>query len=95
MVTNRSVPCNVILPHGAYQNVADANAWLSRVLGFTEYDRVKAAGGKIVEALQETIYGERQYGVEDLKGHCWLFSHHIRDMSSEEWGASLWRQPVS
>ena len=51
------------------------------------YARTKAAGAKIVEELQETIYGERQYGVEDLDGHHWLFSQHARDVSPEEWGA--------
>jgi uncharacterized glyoxalase superfamily protein PhnB len=43
------------------------------------YEKTKGAGAKIVEDLNETIYGERQYGVEDLKGHHWLFSTHARD----------------
>src|SRR6266849_3110766 len=51
------------------------------------FQRAKAAGAKIVEELNETIYGERQYGVEDLDGHHWLFSRHARDVSPEEWGA--------
>jgi uncharacterized glyoxalase superfamily protein PhnB len=33
----------------------------------------------------ETEYGERQYGVEDLAGHHWLFSQHARDVSADEW----------
>ncbi len=49
--------------------------------------RTKSADAKIVEDLNETIYGERQYGVEDLEGHHWLFSRHARDVSPEEWGA--------
>ena len=53
------------------------------------YERTKAAGGKIFEELQETCYGERQYGVEDLEGHRWLFSQHARDVSPEEWGAAI------
>ena len=32
------------------------------------YARAKAAGAKMVEELHETMYGERQYGVEDLDG---------------------------
>jgi uncharacterized glyoxalase superfamily protein PhnB len=51
------------------------------------YARSKAAGAKIFEELHETIYGERQYGVEDLEGHRWLFSRHARDVNPEEWGA--------
>lgn len=53
------------------------------------YERVKEAGARIVEALQETEYGERQYGAEDLDGHLWIFSQHARDVSPEEWGAKV------
>ena len=55
------------------------------------FARTKAAGATIVEDLHETEYGERQYGVEDLDGHHWLFSRHARDVSPEEWGAKLAR----
>jgi uncharacterized glyoxalase superfamily protein PhnB len=51
------------------------------------YAKVKAAGAKIVEDLNETCYGERQYVVEDLEGHRWLFSQHVRDVDPSEWGA--------
>jgi uncharacterized glyoxalase superfamily protein PhnB len=51
--------------------------------------RTKSAGAVIVEDLHETEYGELQYGVEDLDGHHWLFSRHARDMSPEQWGASV------
>ena len=53
------------------------------------FARTKAAGAKIVEDLHETEYGERQYGVEDLEGHHWLFSRHARDVSPDEWGATI------
>ncbi|MDR3702548.1 MAG: VOC family protein [Candidatus Sulfopaludibacter sp.] len=53
------------------------------------YRRSLAAGAKIVEELHETVYGELQYGVEDLAGHHWLFSRHARDVSPEAWGATL------
>jgi uncharacterized glyoxalase superfamily protein PhnB len=142
---NRSVPCETVLPHVTYQNVADAVAWLARNFGFIEhyrygppgepsgaqvhlgnacimlgaagsdsatpaqlgrrtqmltvfvddvdahFARTKTAGAKIVEELQETCYGERQYGVEDLDGHKWLFSQHARDISPDEWGATVAR----
>jgi len=55
------------------------------------YERVKAAGAKIVEDLLETGYGERQYGVEDVEGHRWLFSCHARDVDPGEWGATVTR----
>jgi uncharacterized glyoxalase superfamily protein PhnB len=53
------------------------------------FERTKAAGAKIVEDLHVTEYGERQYGVEDLDGHHWLFSWHARDVSPDEWGAQV------
>ena len=55
------------------------------------YERTKSAGARIVEELNETCYGERQYGVEDLEGHRWLFSQHVRDVSPDEWGAAIAR----
>lgn len=51
------------------------------------YARAKSAGAKIVEEPHETIYGEWQYGAEDLAGHHWLFSRHARDVDPREWGA--------
>jgi len=32
----------------------------------------------IVEDIHETVYGERQYAIEDLEGHHWIFSQHSR-----------------
>lgn len=52
-------------------------------------ERAKAGGAKIVEDLHETVYGEWQYGAEDLEGHHWLFSRHARDVSPDEWGAKI------
>lgn len=51
--------------------------------------RAVAAGATIVEALHETMYGERQDGVLDLEGHHWLFSTHVRDVSPDTWGARV------
>ena len=53
------------------------------------YERTKSAGANIVEELHETCYGERQYGVEDFEVHRWLFSRHARDVSPDEWGATI------
>ena len=53
------------------------------------YERTKAAGAVIVEEVHETCYGELQYGTEDLDGHHWRFSRHARDVSPEEWGATI------
>jgi uncharacterized glyoxalase superfamily protein PhnB len=53
------------------------------------YRRAKSEGARIVEDLNETCYGERQYGVENLDGHHWLFSQHATDVSPDEWGATI------
>lgn len=45
------------------------------------FARVREAGARIVEDLHETVYGDLQYGVEDLEGHHWLFSRHARDVN--------------
>lgn len=55
------------------------------------FRQAKSAGAKVVEELHEVMYGEKQYGVEDLEGHRWLFSQHVRDVSPEEWGAKVAR----
>jgi uncharacterized glyoxalase superfamily protein PhnB len=59
----------------------------------THFDKVKAAGANITEELNETVYGERQFVAQDLDGHLWLFSQHVRDMSPDEWGAIIADQP--
>jgi uncharacterized glyoxalase superfamily protein PhnB len=50
------------------------------------YKKAKAAGAKIIEELNQTAYGEFQYGVEDLDGHRWLFARHARDVNPEVLG---------
>jgi uncharacterized glyoxalase superfamily protein PhnB len=49
----------------------------------------KSSGGTIFEDLNETMYGELQYGAEDPEGHRWLFSQHKRDISPADWGATV------
>jgi uncharacterized glyoxalase superfamily protein PhnB len=53
------------------------------------FERTKSAGARIVEDLNETIYGEFQYGVVDLDGHHWLFSRHAHDINPADWGAKV------
>jgi uncharacterized glyoxalase superfamily protein PhnB len=53
------------------------------------YARVRQEGANLWEELHETIYGERQFGVEDLDGHRWLFSQHARDVNPADWGATV------
>lgn len=39
MISNRSVPTDIVLPHVTYQDLSEAIAWLSQVFGFTEHYR--------------------------------------------------------
>jgi uncharacterized glyoxalase superfamily protein PhnB len=73
---------------------AQAGMWTQSLTVFVDdvnahFEKSKSAGAKIIEDLNETMYGERQYGVEDLEGHHWLFSRHARDVSPSEWGATV------
>jgi uncharacterized glyoxalase superfamily protein PhnB len=53
------------------------------------YAHTKRSGADILEELHETIYGERQYVAQDLEGHHWLFSQHVRDVNPFDWGATV------
>jgi uncharacterized glyoxalase superfamily protein PhnB len=52
------------------------------------FRRAKEAGATILSEPRDTEYGDRQYRAEDLEGHHWLFSQHVRDVAPEEWGAT-------
>lgn len=47
----------------------------------------KEAGAKVVEEINETMYGERQFVVHDPEGHSWLISQHVSDADPASWGA--------
>jgi len=52
------------------------------------FRRAKEAGATVLSEVQDTEYGDRQYRVEDLEGHRWLFSQHLRDVAPDDWGAT-------
>ena len=83
-------------PRGSRTNPAKGGCFTQSLSLFVEdvaahYERVRSAGATIVEELNETGYGERQFVVEDPEGHQWLFSQHISDVDPAEWGASVAR----
>lgn len=140
---NASVPTQTILPHVAYEDVAQGIEWLSEVLGFVEhyrygdpddpqgaqvylgdawlmlekarpgksspnalrgmtqylslfvddvdayYEKAKRAGATVIEDVNDTIYGERQFVVHDIEGHSWLISKHAMDVDPAAWGATV------
>ena len=48
------------------------------------FERAKKAGAKILEEPQNTFYGHRRYGAEDLEGHQWYFAHEIKRRGSNK-----------
>jgi uncharacterized glyoxalase superfamily protein PhnB len=52
----------------------------------THFERARAAGATILSELEDLPWGDRQYRVEDLEGHRWMFAQHVRDVPAEEWG---------
>ena len=51
------------------------------------YARAREAGATILSEPRDQPFGERHYRAEDLEGHRWMFSQHVRDVPPEEWGA--------
>jgi uncharacterized glyoxalase superfamily protein PhnB len=59
MLTNRSVPTDIVLPHVEYRNLAEAIAWLGATFGFREHYR----------------YGEPVSGAQVHLGDAWIMLH--------------------
>jgi uncharacterized glyoxalase superfamily protein PhnB len=49
------------------------------------FGRAKAAGATILSEPEDQTYGDRNYRVEDLEGHRWMFATHLRDVSPDQW----------
>lgn len=54
----------------------------------THHRHARRTGARILEPPADHPYGERQYSVEDLAGHRWMFSQSIADVAPEEWGGT-------
>jgi uncharacterized glyoxalase superfamily protein PhnB len=50
--------------------------------------RAKARGARILQPPDTYPYGERQYSVQDVGGHCWTFSQSVADIDPSEWGGT-------
>lgn len=62
MLTNRSVPTNIILPHVVYRDVVAAVAWLNKTFGFVEHYR----------------YGDPGNGAQMHLGDAWIMLRQAR-----------------
>jgi uncharacterized glyoxalase superfamily protein PhnB len=52
------------------------------------HDHARQRGARILSPPADYSYGERQYTVEDLAGHCWTFTQAIADLAPEDWGGT-------
>ena len=48
------------------------------------FERARVGGARILSEVEDTPFGDRHYRVEDLEGHRWMFSQHVRDAPAEE-----------
>jgi uncharacterized glyoxalase superfamily protein PhnB len=62
MLTNRSVPANIILPHVVYQDLEHAIVWLNHTFGFEEHYR----------------YGDPVSGAQVHLGDAWIMLRQAR-----------------
>jgi len=65
MLSNRSLPTDVVLPHISYRSVEEAIAWLSKTFGFTEHYRYGDSGAAS--------------GAQMFLGNTFIMLKHARD----------------
>jgi uncharacterized glyoxalase superfamily protein PhnB len=53
------------------------------------FERARAAGAEIAEEPADQEYGERRYAAVDPEGHRWFFAQVTREVTPEEWGATV------
>jgi uncharacterized glyoxalase superfamily protein PhnB len=51
------------------------------------FEQARGAGATILREPEDQPFGDRLYTAEDLEGHRWMFSQHVRDVAPEDWGA--------
>ena len=65
--------------HSVMVRVADAES---------HHENAKRRGAKVLRALADYPYGERQYTAQDPAGHVWTFTESIADVEPEAWGGT-------
>ena len=50
--------------------------------------RAEAAGARILDPPETSLFGERQYQVADPEGRRWWFTEHRADVDPAYWGAT-------
>ena len=55
----------------------------------SHYENARKHGALILHLPAEFPYGEKQYSVQDIGGHVWMFTESVKDVDVEDWGGSL------
>jgi PhnB protein len=53
----------------------------------THCEQARRAGATILSEPEDQPHGDRNYRVEDIEGHRWMFAQQLRAIAAEEWGA--------
>ena len=48
------------------------------------FARAKGEGADVLTEPEIQFYGDRNYRVLDLEGHCWVFGQHVEDVSFDQ-----------
>src|ERR1700760_4640951 len=86
-----SIIVSLGIPPDEVRNVAEARqSFIVRIPDVdSHYQAAKPAGALILHEPQVFPYGEKQYSVEDLGGHVWVFSQSVADVDPADWGGEL------
>lgn len=53
------------------------------------FQRARELGARVLSTPSDYPYSERQYIVEDVGGHRWIFSQTLHDVHPEQWRGQL------
>ncbi len=77
----------IVVTRGKRDSREIADSIMVRVDNANEhYECALRHGARLLSAVADYPYGERQYSVEDMEGHRWTFSQTIADIDPEDWG---------
>jgi uncharacterized glyoxalase superfamily protein PhnB len=81
--------CAIVLVAAGDGEPLQAGRVLVRMERIDEHHARATQFGAYVLRLPTTHpFGERQYSVLDLAGHCWTFSESVADVAPEDWGGT-------
>lgn len=79
--------CTVVVTAGAAKHPA---ALLVRITDIdNHFVKSQSSGARIISPPADYFYGERQYTLEDIGGHFWTLSETVKDLTPEDWGATV------